>query len=398
MKRRIVITGMGVNCAAGSSVEEFYRSLHTNKTGISDCDLFETSNLSSSKFGEIKNLQDPKQYREKNRTEIIIKDLIGQLIADTGLDRDYFAKKGLRCHLSFATSVGTNFNLMKYIEEKREGNIQADLLPNMVNSLTGLFQKELSIRGGYDINSSACTAGGTAVGTAMSKIRNNKADMVVACAVDPITEFSTYGFYSLNNMSKSMCRPFNKERDGLTLGEGGAIFLLEEYEHALKRNAKIYCELLGYGIGNDAYHATSPDPTGEGAYRTLQMALSEGNIKGEAIDYINTHGTGTRHNDLMELEMIKKLNPSNKELYVNSIKSYVGHCLGAAAGVELVATVLSLVNEEVFATYGLEECIEDVPNVNAVKGKALKADISTAVSNSYAFAGNSTSLLLKKCS
>ena len=379
-------------------IAEFYQSLHFTNTGITDCDLFNTENLSSSKFGEIKNLQTQKQYKRKNRTKLIIYDLINQLVKDTGLDKQYFKEVGSKCHLSFATSVGTNFNLMKYIEKKREGKMKPDLLPNMVCDLTNIFRTEMEIKGGYAINSSACTAGGTAIGIAMSKIRSGRADMVVACAVDPITEFSTYGFYSLNNMSKSICRPFNKERDGLTLGEGGAIFLLEEYEHAKNRDAKIYCELLGYGIGNDAYHATSPDPTGEGALRTLKMAVEEAGINIEDIDYINTHGTGTKHNDEMEFEMIKKLNIQGKHLFVNSIKSYVGHCLGAAAGVELVASILTMVNGEIFATYGLEEEIEDISFVEVVKGESKKAEVNYAISNSYAFAGNTTSLLLGKCS
>ncbi len=391
MKRRVVITGFGVNCAAGRNKEEFYENLRNNVTGVSKCDLFDCSKLASDKFGEIKDIN---KDDERNRAFSIIEALVDELFLDTGLNKEYFKSLGRRCQLSFATSLGINHHVTGYARKELKGEQDVDLLPTMVSSMTDLIAKRMNIRGGYYVNSAACTAGTTAIGTAYSKIIGNHADAVVTCSVDPLTEFSAYGFFSLNNMSSGICRPFDKDHDGLTLGEGGAIFLLEDYECAKARNAKIYCEVIGYGIGNDAYHPTSPDPTGNGAYRTIKMAVEGTKYDLTDVDYINMHGTGTLHNDTMEVILLHKFEPFKKTLYINSIKSYIGHCLAAGGGIEMAATILSLVNGEIFPTHGLENFMDDMPGVEAVKNKTVQTQISLAMSNSYAFAGNSATVLV----
>lgn len=399
-KRRIVITGMGAYCSAGRDTSELYQQLHSNKTGIKKCGVLNVEGLNSKYFGEISDSlpEEMQSIDAESRTVKIIEKLIQELIESGNINKSYIEDMYERCQLSLATSIGLNEYIIGYINDRNKGLYNPRWLTEVPECIVQPFQNDLGIRGAYSINSAACTAGTSAIGTAISSIRCDMADMVIVCAVDPLSQFSTYGFHSLNNMSHSMCNPFDQSIDGITLGEGGAIFILEEYEHAIKRKAKIYCEVYGYGIGNDAYHITSPDPSGDGALRVMQRALVDAGLEARDIDYINTHGTGTEHNDKMEIAAIKQLfeGVDNKKVYVNSTKSYIGHCLAAAGGIELVATILSVNHNEIFTNYGLKDCLVDLPNIVFVKENNIYSKIHYAISNSYAFAGNSASLVVGK--
>lgn len=399
-KKRIVITGMGVMTGAGENVSEFFDSLNDGISGITKCDIFNTEKLHSPYFGILKSRLPYRveKYSDKTRVEFIINHLIKETMKDSGLTKKFIEEMMERCQLSLATSVGLNEYVIEYMNDKILNKVNPHWLNDIPEYIVKPFWNLCGIRGGYYINASACTAGTAAIGTAITQIRKNIADIVIVCGVDPLTEFSSYGFHSLQNTSHDICKPFDIDRDGLSLGEGGAMFVFEEYEHAINRNAKIYCEVYGYGIGNDAYHATSPDPTGEGACRTMEMAINDANIKACMIDYVNAHGTGTEHNDSMECVAFNKMfgNSGNKKVYVNSTKSFVGHCLAAAGTVELAATVLSVLNNRVFPNITLEDPVNSEGNIVYLGKKGISTKINYAISNSYAFAGNSASAVIGK--
>lgn len=395
-----MVTGMETYCSVGKNVNELYQRLHNNQTGIKKFELFNTQGLNSNYFGAIDDSlpKDMLRIEDESRTVCIIEKLIKELMERENISKSDVEDMFDRCQLSIATSVGLNEYVTGYVNDRNNGNNKSGWLSKIPEYIIRPFQNKLGIRGAYSINSAACTAGTAAIGIAVTNIRCDLADMVIVCAVDPLTQSAAYGFNSLNNVSHSMCNPFDQSIDGITLGEGGSIFILEEYEHAIKRNAKIYCEVCGYGIGNDAYHITSPDISGNGAYRVMKRALDDAGIEAKDIDYINTHGTGTEHNDKSEIAAIQLLYEGidYKKVYVNSIKSYVGHCLAAAGGIELAATILSIMHDEIFPNYGMENCLVDLPNIEFVKEQNVYSKIQYAISNSYAFAGSSASVIVGK--
>ncbi|OWR33182.1 3-oxoacyl-ACP synthase [Saccharibacillus sp. O23] len=384
-RRRVVVTGIAMITAAGMDKETFMKHAAEGRSGLRGTLLFPTDKLRTDYFGET-----PKRYAyeiqaesDESRTEQIFGDLAEELLRDAGLDAARLADLDERAIFSFATSVGTNDYMTAHVKQ---------VLPDSVSR--GNLHKlppKLGIRGATFVNTSACSAGTTAIGTAFSMIRAGLADLAAAGGVDPLTEFSTYGFHSLQNLSALPCRPFDRRRDGITLGEGGALFMLEEREAALSRGARIYAEVLGYGLGNDAYHPTSPDPTGQGAYRVMRQAVRQGGIESAEVDYVNAHGTGTVINDDMEAKAIALLRPDCR---VSSTKSLTGHCLAAAGAVEAAATALALKHGSVPPTAGLDEPdFEDAP-LRFVRGRAEPVRLRYALSNSFAFGGNAASLLL----
>lgn len=370
-------------CAGGNNKEEFIKNAKVGKCSISETDLFPTEKLRTNYFGQIKKpyIYEVVKLEDKSRLECMFCDLGEQLLEDGGITVDYIKNKKERAAFSFATSVGAN----DYITAHVKGTIKNSLGKSNIYKLP----RQLGVGGAVFVNTSACAAGTTALGVAYSLITSGVADLVIAGGVDPLTEFSCYGFHSLQNLSSTPCRPFDRNRDGITLGEGGALFILEELSAAKERNAHIYAEILGYGLGNDAYHATSPDPSGNGAYRVMKQAIEQAGIEETEIDYINTHGTGTVINDGMEIKAIERL---NSECVINSTKSQIGHCLAAAGAIEFAATVLSVESGEIYPSVNIEDEVEKSSNITIVKGTTKKKEVKHALSNSFAFAGNAASV------
>ena len=238
----------------------------------------------------------------------------------------------------------------------------------------------------------ACASGTTAIGIAYDQVQSDKADIVIAGGADPLTYFSCAGFHALKSLSNSVGKPFDKKRDGINIGEASAFFIVEELRHALERNAKIYGEILGYGINNDAYHVTSPSPDGCGATASINMAMAHTDIAVADIDYINAHGTGTHLNDEMEANVIKNMF-DGKDLNVSSTKSVTGHCMAAAGAVEFAVVLMAIKNGIVPSSANLadkmDECMDNVYNT-----KSFERPIKYALSNSFAFAGNTSSILV----
>lgn len=398
-KRRVVITGMSVLSGAGNNINEFYSNLRAGKTGIRECTVFSGEKLRSPLCGEI---DMPLPYRTRKQEEItrftaIANVAMADLLSDSNLDRDYLEALMDRCILSAATSVGANAHLIEYVQGSMNGIFSPDWLTYFPEFIIKTFADICHIRGAYYINTSACAAGTTAAGAAFSMVRNGDADIAIVAGIEPLTEFSCYGFNSLQNTSLDICRPFDLDSTGITVGEAGAALVFEDYEHAVSRNAKIYCEVMGYGLSNDAYHITSPDPAGGGAVRAIRMALEDGNVSPCMVDYVNAHGTGTEQNDEMEIKALENIfKDVERPVYVNSSKAVFGHCLAAAGAIELVVTVLSIIHDEVFPTATLKNprCSSDKLVFPMALSESMP--INYALSNSFAFAGNTASILVGK--
>ena len=230
------------------------------------------------------------------------------------------------------------------------------------------------------------------IGITFDMIKNDKVDMVIAGGADQMTEFSCVGFHALKSLSNYKCKPFDKKRDGINIGEAGAFFLVEELQHALDRNAKIYGEILGYGINNDAYHITSPSPDGEGAKASMKMALKDTGVELSQIDYINAHGTGTELNDSMESKAINDL--FDHAVTVSSTKATIGHCMAASGALEFAAVLLAIKYGQVPPTLGLTDKMDECEKMD-YNTELRDKNVEYAMSNSFAFAGNSASILVE---
>ena len=393
-KKRVVVTGIGIISNNGCGKDEFWTSIVNGNTGIKMCSLFDASKLRTSQVGEIKNDDIPYMVDEVGkigRIQHIMKYALDEMFEDGGITPSDLQNKRERVALSLATSLAANNNIMQYAHEKKNGSANGEWLATIPDFVKWL-KNYCHIGGKCYTTMAACASGTTAVGIAFDQIQSDKADIVSAGGADPLTYFSCAGFHALKSLSNSVGKPFDKNRDGINIGEASAFFIVEELQHALQRGAKIYGEILGYGINNDAYHVTSPSPDGRGAIASIKMAMAHTDVKYDDIDYINAHGTGTHLNDEMEATVIKNMF-TGKDLNVSSTKSVTGHCMAAAGAVEFAVVLLAIKNGIVPPSANLEErmdeCDETVYNTEAVE-----RPIKYALSNSFAFAGNTSSILV----
>lgn len=395
MKKRIVITGIGARCSNAKSYEEFVDVLKNVVPGQSKITLFNSEKLSTSVACQI---QDGLKYHdlEDERTNKIAYEAIDELLKEKGI------KKLLEDNqedmiLSYASSLSGNENMMGYIESTKDGNEEnrelAYMIPNSVNKIS----RKIGIKGPVYTTMAACAAGTAAAGIGIDAIRNDETKVAVIGGADALTLFSTVGFHTIKSLSRGNCRPFDVDRDGINLGEASAFFIFEEYEHAKARNAKIYGEVLGYSAKNDAYHMTSPQPDGDGAYAVMKEAMRDANVEfTDEVIYINTHGTGTVANDEVELKAITRLFDKNPNVYISSTKSITGHCLGAAGSIELAVAAACLSEQFIPGTAHTQHVLETNDNIKIVISKSKEVSVDYVVSNSFAFAGNNACIILKK--
>jgi 3-oxoacyl-[acyl-carrier-protein] synthase II len=315
------------------------------------------------------------------------------MLQDAGMDKAYIAAQGGSCRLFFGTLLYSAGAYYKHSTAKRN-NLEDEALAHMNDYVS--FIKELTgVKGSAFVSSAACASGTTAAGMAFDYIKNGLCEMAVVGGADPLTIIAAYGFHALKSLSSSVCNPYDEHRDGINIGECGAFLMMESLEHALSRGANIYCEIAGYGTGNDAYHITSPEPDGSGACRVMEAALKEGNVPAEQVDYVNGHGTGTPINDRMEINAMNRLfADSGKKPGLSSTKALVGHCMGASGSIELVSTILSMTSGRKICMPNIKEPISDSGNADLFR-QGGDADIRNAISNSFAFGGNSASILIK---
>ena len=405
---RVVITGMGAITPIGNSVEEFWNGIKEGKTGFGPITYFDTADYRCKLAAEVKDF-DPTQYMDKKsarRMEQFCQFAVaaaGQAIADAGLTMEQEDPYMVGC------SVGSGIGSLQAMEreydrlkEKGPGRVGPMLVPRMISNMAagnvsiayGLKGKSLNVV-------TACATGTHSIGEAYRTIQYGDADVMVAGGTESsITPIGIAGFSALTALSFSedpqrASIPFDKDRNGFVMGEGSAVVVLEELEHAKRRGAKIYAELIGYGCSSDAYHITSPAEDGSGAATAMLNALKDGGVAPEKLTYINAHGTSTHHNDLFETRAIKlAFGEHAYDLKINSTKSMVGHLLGAAGAVEFVTCVKEIQEGYIHRTVGLRETEEEL-DLNYCRD-SYEEEVPYALTNSLGFGGHNASLLLKK--
>lgn len=391
--KKVVVTGMGIVCGNAGNKAEFIKACSEGISGIKKCTVFSTEGLLTEYFGEA----DIDEMDTDTRLRILIEKSCSEMLSDCGLDRKTISAEGKMCRLFYGTLLSNTGSYYKHSMNKSENKPVDGTLARM-NEYASFIKELTGIRGAASISSAACASGTTAAGMAFDYIRNGICDMAVVGGADPLTIIAAYGFNALKSLSGGICDPYDENRDGINIGECGAFLMFESLEHAQARNADIYCEIAGYGIGNDAYHITSPEPDGSGAYRTMLSALSDGDTDINEVDYINGHGTGTAINDSMEIKAINRIyEGSGKKPAISSTKALIGHCMGASGAAELVSVILSMKYGKAIMMPNLKEPIAEAVNAEIISQKR-DLNISCAISDSFAFAGNSASILVKKYS
>ncbi len=411
MENRVVVTGLGVVTPVGNDVSSFWSALKEGKSGVGKLTAFDATQYKSRIAGEVKGF-DFQSYginsKEANRMEKFVQLAVAcayQAVKDSGLDLNKENKERI------GVIVGSGIGSLRIIEEEHKlildkgpSRITPFLIPMLiVNEASGHVAISFGFKGPNLCVTTACASGSHAIGEAMRIIQRADADVMIAGGTEScITVLGIGGFCALKALStrndepQKASRPFDAQRDGFVMAEGCGLVVLESLEHAQKRNAHIYAELVGFGMSCDAYHITAPDPDGSGAALAMSKALKDAKFNSEDVDYINAHGTSTKLNDKIETLAIKKaLGNHAKNVMVSSTKSMTGHLLGAAGGVEFVACCLTIKDQVVHPTINYEypdpECdLDYVPNV------ARKAEVDVCMSNSLGFGGHNATLVVKK--
>ncbi|MCW8817719.1 MAG: beta-ketoacyl-ACP synthase II [Ignavibacteriaceae bacterium] len=409
--RRVVITGMGAVTPIGVGLKEYWEGLVEGRNGVDLITHFDTTKFDTKFAAEVKNFK-PEDYLDKKSIRRL--DPFAQLaiataemaMQDSGInlekvDRDRFGVIYGSGIGGIKTLTEQHFNFFNGLDPHK---ISPFFIPMMISDIAaGQISIRFGLKGPNYATTSACATSSHAIADAFFLIQRGSTDMMVCGGSESaITEVSIGGFNSMraistwNDRYKEASRPFDKDRNGFVMGEGSGTLILEEYEHALNRGAKIHGEIVGVGLTGDAYHITAPAPDGEGAFRSMREAIKDAGIKPEEVDYINAHGTSTELNDKNESKAIRNLFGEHADkLVVSSTKSMTGHLLGAAGGIEAIATLFAIENELVPPTINLTnpdpEC-----DLNYSPLKPTKKKIRYALSNTFGFGGHNASLLFKK--
>lgn len=411
-RRRVVITGLGCVTALGQKGDEFFDALCSMESGISIIESFDVSDYPV-KFGgeikdfDIKNYIDRREGKRMDRfTQFSVVSSI-RAVEDSGID---FSNEELA--LRSGVFIGTGIGGIKEIEEqhvrllnKGPSKVSPFCVPKLMgNAASGGVSIHYGLKGPNMCIVTACAAAGHAMGEAFNQIAYGRADvMVTGGAEAALTPIGLASFCSLKSLStrndnpQIASRPFDQDRNGFVLSEGAGTIVLEEYEHAKKRGAKIYAELLGYGATGDAHHITAPLPDGRGAARGLKLAIEDAGINPEQVDYINAHGTSTELNDIAESMAIRSVLGDDTKAAISSTKSCTGHLLGASGAVELVACCKAIEKSTIPPTANTKKIDERCgPELNHIFGEAREANVKIAVSNSLGFGGHNVSLVIGK--
>lgn len=410
-KRRVVVTGLGVVTSIGIGVEDFWAGLLEGKNGAGLITRFDTTNFDTKFAFEVKNFN-PDNYIDRKAAKRM--DLFTHYamataemaIKDSQINLEQINKE--KFGVIYGSGIGGMTTLEQqhwvYFESKSPRRLSPFFVTMMISDMAaGQISIHYGLKGPNYATTSACATSSHAIADAFMLIQRGSADLMICGGSEAsITEMAIGGFNAMRALSTwndrflEACRPFDKDRSGFVMGEGAGTLILEEYEHAVNRGAKIYAEFGGIGLTGDGFHITAPAPNGEGAYRSMVAAMNDCGVTPEEVDHINAHGTSTPYNDVNETKAIKSAFGDHAyKLIINSTKSMTGHLLGAAGGVEAVATVLSLVNNKIPPTINLTnpdpEC-----DLNYCAIKSTEKEIKCAISNTFGFGGHNASLLFKK--
>ena len=410
MERRVVITGLGAVTPIGNNANDFWKGIKEGKCGIDEITRFDITNFKVKLAAEVKDFN-AEDYFDKREAKRLDKFSQYAMIAareawkDSGLDKENENMERV------GIIIGSGIGGIQTIETEHEkcmskgpDRVSPMYIPmGISNMATGNVAIDIGAKGESIAMVTACATGTHSIGESFRMIKHGYQDVVLAGGTEAgITPLGIAGFANIKALTKSEDKtrasiPFDKERSGFVMGEGAGVIVLEELEHAKKRGAKIYAEIVGYGATSDAYHITSPAPGGEGGARAMKIAIEEAKVNPEEITYINAHGTSTHLNDSYETQAIKTAlgEEAAKKVMVSSTKGHTGHLLGAAGGVEAIVCAKAIEEGFVPATINYkvpdEECDLDV-----VPNEGRKVDVKYAMSNSLGFGGHNSSILLKK--
>ena len=410
MNRRVVITGLGLVTPLGIGVDETWSSLCEGRSGIGEITQFDTTEFTTKIAGEVKdfNAEDFLPKKDAKRTEKFIAYAVaGARMALENARLTIDDNNGPRVGVITGCGLGGLEMLettARTVREKGPKRCSPFFIPRLIGNMApGMISIHLGAKGPNISVATACAAGAHAIGDACNTIIRGQADAMITGGVESvITPTCVAGFNAMKALStrnddpQKASRPFDQDRDGFVVGEGAGILILEALDHALDRGATILAEMAGYGQSGDGYHMTSPSPDGDGMIRCMQAALDDAGITGDAIDYINAHGTSTPLNDLYETRAIKKVfGDAAPNIPISSTKSMTGHLLGGAGGIETTFSVLALNNGIIPPTINLENPGEEC-DLDYVPNKARQKDINYAMSNSFGFGGTNASLVVKR--
>lgn len=410
--RRVVVTGLGALTPIGNNIEEYWNGLINGVSGAAPITHFDASQAKTQFACELKNFDgnqffDRKEIRKYDKFAqygIVAAD---QAMLDSGINLENLDKD--RAGVIWASGIGGIITFQEEITSFAKGDgalrFSPFFIPKMIADIcAGHISIKYDLRGPNFATVSACASSANAIADAFMYIKTGKADVMVCGGSEAaISEAGVGGFSSMHAISQrnddpaTASRPFDKDRDGFVLGEGAGALILESYEHAIARGAKIYAEICGAGLTADAHHMTAPHPEGRGAMNAMKEALKEANLALEDIHHINTHGTSTPLGDIAEISAIEKLFGEHaKNININSTKSMTGHLLGAAGAIEAIATVLAVHNGVVPPTINHFTDDPELPQLNFTFGKAQKREIKGALSNTFGFGGHNACLAFKK--
>ncbi|KAB8320869.1 beta-ketoacyl-ACP synthase II [Tolypothrix campylonemoides VB511288] len=410
IRKRVVVTGVGAITPIGNTPAQYWEGLISGRNGIGEITLFDASRHDCRIAGEVKNF-DPHEYMDRKEAKRMDRFAqFGVSAAKQALGDAQLVINDLNAE-QIGIIIGSGVGGIKVLEDQQTIYLNRGpdrcspfMIPMMIaNMAAGLTAIHTGARGPNSCSVTACAAGSNAIGDAFRLVQGGYAQAMICGGCEAaITPLSIAGFASARTLSlrnddpAHASRPFDKDRDGFVMGEGAGILILEELQHALSRKARIYAEIVGYGMTCDAYHMTSPVPGGEGAARAIQLALKDAGLTPEQVSYVNAHGTSTPVNDPTETAAIKRaLGDRASIIPISSTKSMTGHLLGGSGGIEAVATVLAIANDQIPPTINLENpdpnCdLDYVPNISR------KANVEVALSNSFGFGGHNVTLAFKK--
>ena len=418
--KRVVISGIGLVTPLGIGKSKNWNNLISGESGINFLNSFDASDLTCRIGGEIPSgpssegkldLDEWLNIKEQRKLDRFI--MLGLVAANEAIRDSNIEISNEEILKKTGVIVGSGIGGLKTIsetsillEEKGPRRISPFFIPSsLINLISGQISIKYGFKGPNHSVVTACSTGSHAIGDAYRIISNCEADIMIAGGAEAaICKLGVAGFAaaralstSFNDNPKEASRPWDKNRDGFVMGEGAGILVLEELEHAKKRGAKIYAEIIGYGMSGDAYHITAPEPSGTGALSAMNNALKNAKLNPEKIDYINAHGTSTPLGDLIELQAVSKLLNNNvSHLLMSSTKSSIGHLLGAAGAVEAIFSILSMQNNVAPPTINLHEKADEGKDFNLVPNASIKKNINYSLSNSFGFGGTNASLVFKK--
>ncbi len=399
---RTAVTGLGVLCPLGDGVEPVWQAMLEGQIGTGPLEHLDPAPYRVKIGGEIKDRARIEAFERENKGKYEAASVLSILASQEALANGGLSILGLQTQ-RVGCFLGTTMGEVQLAEKLSELNTQGRIAEADLDSFYRVQGSKmafsvldhLGLGGPTMVFSNACASGNYAIGWGMEQIRQGNLDVALCGGVDVFSRVAFAGFNRLLSLTPDKCRPFSANRKGLVVSEGVGILLLEEMGRAKARGARVYCEIGGYGLGMDAHHMTSPHPEGSGAYESMLLALADARLSPGQVDFISAHGTGTPANDKTESIAIKKVFGKDCQIPVNSIKSMIGHTMGAASAIEAVMTCLSLERGKLLPTMNWEtsdaDCVADcVPNQSrAFQGKV-------AISNSFAFGGNTSCLVMKR--